>query len=133
MEETEIGEVSVDKSAEAAHEKAHEEQHRAPWLRWLALSTAIFAVVAAVASLKSGRYANEAILHQSRASDQWAYYQAKGNKAVTRSAELEILTELHAAPDRLSAIRTEVEKYTGEQEKIREEAEGLQRESKEEI
>ena len=68
MEETEIGEVSVDKSAKAAHEKAHEEQHRAPWLRWLALSTAIFAVVAAVASLKSGRYANEAILHQSRAS-----------------------------------------------------------------
>jgi len=130
MEEYEIGEVSVDKSAEAAHEKAREEHARAPWLRWLALSTAVFAVVAAVASLQSGRLANEALLHQSRATDQWAYYQAKGNKAVTRTAEAEVLAELHASPDRVAAIRTEVEKYTGEQEEIRREAEALQRESK---
>jgi len=47
MEETEIGEVGVDKQAEAAHEKAQEEKHRAPWLRGLALSSACFAVIAA--------------------------------------------------------------------------------------
>jgi hypothetical protein len=133
MEETEIGEVSVDKSAEAAHEKAREEQQRAPWLRWLALSTAVFAVVAAVASLQSGRLANEALLNQSQATDQWAYYQSKGNKAVTRMAEAEVLAELHAAPDRLAAIRSEVEKYNREQEEIRREAQGLQRESKEDL
>lgn len=133
MEETEIGEVSVDKQAETAHEKAQEERHRAPWLRGLAVSTAILAVVAAVASLKSGQCANEALLEQSRATDQWAYYQAKGNKAATRTAELEILTELHAAPDRLEAVRHEIEKYTHEQEDIRAEAEHLQAESRDDL
>jgi hypothetical protein len=130
MEEAEIGEVSVDKAAEAAHEKAHEEHHRAPWLRALALSTAVFAVVAAVASLISGRHANEAILHQARATDQWAYYQAKGNKAITRAAEAEVLAALHAEPAKVAELRGEVEKYGREQEEIRHEAQELEQESR---
>jgi hypothetical protein len=129
MEESEIGEVSVDKSAEAAHEKAQEEHRRAPWLRWLALSTAAFAVVAAIASLLSGRHANEALLHQTRATDQWAYYQAKGNKAVTRKAEAEILAELHAPADRVAAVRADVGKYSQEQEEISKKAQELEAES----
>jgi hypothetical protein len=133
MEETEIGEVGVDKQAEAAHEKAQEEKHRAPWLRWLALSSACFAVIAAIASLKSGHAANEAILLQSKATDQWAYYQAKGNKAATRSAEADILTELHVDAARVATIRGDVDKYSREQDEIRAEAQGLEKESKEEL
>jgi hypothetical protein len=133
MEETEIGEVSVDKQAEAVHEKAREEKHRAPWLRGLAVSTACLAVIAAVASLQSGRCANEALLKQSRATDQWAYYQAKGNKAATKTAELEILAELHAVPERLDSIRRDIQKYGHEQEEIRAEADHLQAESREDL
>ena len=133
MEETEIGEVGVDKQAEAAHEKAQEEKHRVPWLRYLALSSACFAVIAAMASLKSGRCANEALLKQSKATDQWAYYQAKGNKAATRSAEADILAELHADGNRVAAIRADVEKYSLEQEEIRAGAQHLEKESKEEL
>ncbi len=133
MEETEIGEVGVDKQAEAAHEKAQEEKHRVPWLRGLAVSSACFAVIAAIASLKSGHSANEALLRQSKATDQWAYYQAKGNKAATRSAEAEILTELHVDATRVAAIRADVDKYSREQEEIRAEAQRLERESKEEL
>ena len=133
MEEVEIPEVGVDKQAEAAHEKAQEERHRVPWLRGLAVSSACFAVIAAIASLKSGRCANEALLRQSKATDQWAYYQAKGNKAATRSAEAEILTELHVDAARVAAIRAEVDKYSREQEEIRAEAQRLERESKEEL
>jgi len=58
------------------------------WLRYLSLSTAMIAVFAAVASLESGSNSNEAILekskamlYQSQASDQWAFFQAKGIKA----------------------------------------------------
>src|SRR5437867_1070820 len=130
MEETEIEEVSVDKSAEAAHEKAREEHGRAPWLRWLAMSTAAFAAVAAVASLKSGRHANEALLSQSRATDQWSYYQAKGNKAVTRSAEMEILSALKGPPQRIADLEAEVNRYTQQQEEIRREAAHLEEESR---
>ncbi len=133
MEEAEIGEVGVDKPAEAAHEKAQEEKHRAPWLRYLALSSACFAVIAAVASLKSGHAANEALLKQSKATDQWAYYQAKGNKAATKSAEADILAELHANPPRVVALRADVEKYGKEQEEIRAEAADLEKESKAEL
>jgi hypothetical protein len=133
MEESEIGEVGVDKSAEAAHEKAQEEHGRAPWLRWLAVSTACFAVVAAVASLESGHHANEALLHQTRASDAWAYYQAKGNKAITRTAEAEVLTQLHAPADKVATVSREVEKYTHEQEDIKREAEQLQQESRQDL
>jgi hypothetical protein len=66
-------------------EDAQEEARGLPWLTWLSLSTAILAVVAAISSLESGAYANDAmvqkddaILHQSKADDGWAYYQAKG-------------------------------------------------------
>jgi hypothetical protein len=131
MEETEIGEVGVDKQAEAAHEKAQEEKHRAPWLRGLALSSACFAVIAAIASLKSGHSANEALLLQSKATDQWAYYQAKGNKAATRSAEADILTELHVDVAQVATVRADVDKYTRDQDEIRAEAQRLEKESKE--
>jgi hypothetical protein len=133
MEETEIGEVGVDKQAEAAHDKALEGKHRAPWLRGLAVSSACFAVIAAIASLKSGHSANEALLKQSQATDQWAYYQAKGNKAATRTAEADILTELRADGARVATLRADVDKYTHEQDEIRAEAQGLEKESKAEL
>ena len=133
MEESEIGEVGVDKQAEAAHEKAQEDKHRAPWLRGLAVSSACFAVIAAVASLKSGHSANEALLKQSKATDAWAYYQAKGNKAATRSAEADILAELHADAGRIAALRADLDKYAKEQEDIRTEALKLEKDSKEDL
>lgn len=58
---------------------------------------------------------------------------SQGYKAATRTAELEILGELHAAPARIAAIRGDVDKYLREQEEIRSEAGRLQEESKEEL
>ena len=126
MEDTEIREVGVDKVAEEASEQG---EVRASWLRWLALTTACFAVVAAIASMLAGRHANEALIAQTRASDQWSYYQAKGNKLATRAAELEVLGALHAPPEVTAKIGREIEKYGPEQEEIRKEAIGLEQES----
>src|ERR1700733_9028390 len=57
------------------------------WGRYLALTTAIIAVISAIASLQSGTFADKAllekkssVLYQSQASDKWSYYQAKGVK-----------------------------------------------------
>jgi hypothetical protein len=133
MEETEIAEVGVDKQAEIAHEKAHEKHGHAPWLRGLAVSSACFAVIAAVASLKSGRAANEALLKQSKATDTWAYFQAKSSKAATRSAEADVLTQLKADPARIATLHAEVDKYAKEQEEIGAEAKALESESKAEL
>src|SRR5260370_16341397 len=122
MEESEIGEVGIDKLHERAHEKAREGKHRAPWLQWLALSTALFAVLAAIASLKSGQLANESLLSmneatlkQAQASDAWSYYPAKRIKQVTREAEVDVLSVSRAPADAFTKARTEADRYKSEQ------------------
>src|ERR1700694_1895845 len=138
MEETEIGEVGADKLNEQTHEKAREGKHRAPWLQWLALTTALFAVLAAIASLKSGQLANESLLRmneatlkQAQASDAWSYYQAKGIKQVTREAEVDVLSASRAPADAITRVRTECDRYKSEQEDIQKEARRLEQEQKE--
>jgi hypothetical protein len=138
MEETEIGEVGIDKLHERAHEKAREGKHRAPWLQWLALSTALFAVLAAIASLKSGQLANESLLSmneatlkQAQASDAWSYYQAKGIKQVTRDSEADVLSASRAPAEVITKVRAEADRYKSEQEDIQKEAHKLEQEQKE--
>src|SRR6266852_5636721 len=138
MEEAEIGEVGVDKLHEQAHEKARVKRDRAPWLQWLALSTALFAVLAAIASLKSGQLANESLLRmneatlkQAQASDAWSYYQAKGIKQITREVEVDLLGVSHAPTDTVGKARTEAERYKSDQEEIQKEARKLEQEQKE--
>lgn len=136
-EESEIGEVGVDKLGEQATEHAREHGVHTPWMRWLGLSTALFAVFAAIASLKAGHFANEALLHsadatmkQAQASDQWAYYQAKGNKSVTRASTADVLAALHASEEEIARVRADAEKYRKEQDEIQVEAKALDEERK---
>jgi len=59
------------------------------WTRFVALSTAILAVVAAIGALQSGLLVNKALLQKNeqvsrltQASDAWNYYQAEGLKSL---------------------------------------------------
>lgn len=79
-------EVDTDKLHEAIADEF--EREGGNLLRTVALSTAIFAALAAITSLQAGSTANEALILkteatvlQAKASDAWAYYQAKGIKA----------------------------------------------------
>src|SRR5947207_10836254 len=84
--------------AEVPLEHLHEEVHHSAehsgerWISWVALSTAILAALAAIAGLLSGQHANEAMASQIEASDQWAYYQAKGIKAAVLDAKMALST-----------------------------------------
>jgi Domain of unknown function (DUF4337) len=92
-------------------------------LRWISLSTAIIAAVAAVAALRAGDTVNEALALktdaaqlQGRASDQWAYYQAKGIKrAVTQGQITTWAAAGRAVPPDIAAAE---KKYAGEQVEI---------------
>ena len=135
MEEAEIGEVGVDKLNEKAHEKALERKLHTPWLQWLALSTTLFAVLAAIASLESGQLANEALvamneatLKQAQASDSWSYYQAKGIKQITREAEADLLAAAHAPDEAVQKMRDDAGRYKSEQPAIEKEARTFERE-----
>src|SRR5258706_554370 len=61
---------------EEIHHHAHESGER--WVSYVAISSALIAPLAVVCALLAGHHANEGMIEQMQASDQWAYYQAKG-------------------------------------------------------
>src|SRR6266487_49149 len=103
MEEAEV-------PLEHLHEHVHEsaEHSGAAWISWVALSTAILAVLAAIAGLLSGKHVNEAMMNQIEASDQWSYYQAKSIKAAVLDAKI-ALSATPSDKDRLKRDRYEKE------------------------
>jgi hypothetical protein len=107
----------IEVPTEHLHEEINEHAKEGKrWSLYLAISTAFMAVLAAIAGLMAGHYSNEALIEQIKASDQWAYYQAKGIKA-----------EIAAfSPIKDSAL---VEKYKTEQKSIKETAEDFQKKS----
>jgi hypothetical protein len=62
-------------------EETMAEEKKEPWLNYLALTTVLFAVCATLSTLKGGGYGTRAVMSQSQASDQWAYFQSKGIKS----------------------------------------------------
>jgi hypothetical protein len=75
-------EVPTEGLSETINEKAEKEKD---WSFYIAISTALIAVLAAITSLLAGHHSNEALIEQIKASDQWAFYQAKGIKAEVAS------------------------------------------------
>lgn len=92
------------------------EEKKERWLNWLALSTVIFAVCATLATFKGGGYSTRAVLSQTQASDQWAFYQAKSIKGYLyeiQREELELEREMNrgAAPEALGSWDRTIAKY----------------------
>jgi hypothetical protein len=118
----EEAEVPLEDLQEHVHHSA--EHSGASWISWVALSTAILAVLAAIAGLLSGKHANEAMMSQIEASDQWNYYQSKGIKASMLDAKMSLSTAVNEK-DREKAAR-----YEEQQSEIKSEAERKQAEAK---
>ena len=85
----EEAEVPTEHLHEEINEKAEELLRKSEnkWTLFVAISTALMAVLAALASLFAGHHSNEALIMQIKASDQWSYYQAKSIKAEIRKLE----------------------------------------------
>ena len=114
-------EVETDQLHEAIHEELEREGGRL--LKWIALTTAIFAAFAAIAALLAGSTINEALVLktestrlQAQASDQWAYYQAKGIKGAVQAAiGASWAAAGHPVPPAVSASER---RYADEQQQI---------------
>ena len=119
----EEAEVPLESIQEDIHHRA--EHGSAKWISWVALSTAILAVLAAITGLLSGSHANEAMMSQIEASDQWAYYQAKSVKASVLDAKMSLTG---AAPNEQDHAKAE--RYQEEQKEIQAEAEKKGREAR---
>src|ERR1035437_7658856 len=105
----------------------HAEHSRERWIMMVALTAALLAVLAAVSALMAGHHSNEATIDQIKASDQWAYYQAKGIKSAVLESKTELLREMGK-----SVSEKDVEKlktYKDEQKEIDKKARELQHSS----
>jgi len=73
------------------------EEKKEKWMTYLAISTVIIVVCATLSTFKGGGYSNRALMNQTSASDQWAFYQAKSLKGYIfemQKDNLELQSEL---------------------------------------
>lgn len=122
-------------SSEELHELQEHAEHARhnPTLAPVSLTTAILAVLVAVVSLVGHRAHTEEILLQSKASDQWAYYQAKNIRRHTDEIFGELTTLATSNdPAGLARLRDkykmEADRYKDEQAEIQDEARRLEQE-----
>ena len=120
--------------------RAHGGREEGEWLSWLALTTVVFAVGATLATFKGGSYSTRALLSQTQASDQWAFFQAKsikGNLYTLQKEQLELQLGLWGPrppprcgrryEERIAASSQRVQKYEQEQARSRPTAEALEK------
>ena len=112
---------------EAMEEAKHSDKEESKWLSYISLSTAIIAIVTALAGLyeaqvtsKTMLLKNEAVLYQAQASDQWSFYQAKGVKGHLYEINAEVFPKLS------DEFTKKAEKYKKDQEKIKIDAKKLE-------
>lgn len=97
----------------------------------VSFTMAILAVLVATVSLLGHRAHTEEILMQTKATDQWAYYQAKNMRRNNLEALDDVLTALEntkaeRAQEVQKRFHQDIEKYREQQKDIQNEARGLE-------
>ena len=124
-EEMEEIEVPTEHLQEEIHHHAHESAER--WQMQVALSSALLAVLAALAALLSGHDANESMRLQIQSSDNWSHYQSKSIKQTLQRSQVEMLQALGKPPS--EKILHDLDRYDKEKDQLSEEAEAHAKES----
>ena len=121
-------EIDTDKVRESIHEPPS-----GTLLRNIALTTALLAAFGAVAALHAGSTVNEALVLkteagrlQAEASDQWAFYQAKGIKSSVQETSLAVYAAAGKTPP--PNVAQTIERFAGEQKAIEQAAREKERE-----
>jgi len=123
MEEIEDPTERLKETLEAA------EEQKERWTLYVALTTAIIAVLAAIAGMLGNHHANEAMLDQIKASDKWDYYQAKSIKAEIAANTITLLTAMDKPVPADNAQKTS--KYEKDKADIKADAESSEKSSEE--
>ena len=112
------------------HAHHHEEE---PWTLPVAITISILAVLVAMATLMGHRSSIEAVLLQTQATDQWAYYQAKNSRMHQMQLDADMLGVLTPVDqEKAAALREkyqkEVERYENDKDEISEKAKEFEKE-----
>ncbi len=129
-------EVEPHRLQEALTEAPEEatEKHTSLWLRYVGLSAALFAVVAAIGALRSGALINEATIDQIKASDTWNEYQASREKDHIYTVALDELTDRGSKnPVRMRAYREQIGREVAKEKPLAASARKLEEDSAAEV
>jgi len=107
------------------------------WIQWVALTTTVLAVCAAISSLKTSSYSTRVQIFTTREANQWAYYQAKSIKEHSFRLNRDVLTGVRLETKnpgvqkylagKIKEYDGEISRYDKEKEQIKKEAEDLVR------
>jgi len=107
------------------------------WVQWVALTTTILAVCAAIASMNGGGCGTSIQLMTTQESDQWSYFQAKSIKQHVVSFERDLLAlELLKSPaaelqamlaSKVKAANADLVRYDKEKAEIKAAVDALER------
>lgn len=112
-------------------------EEKEKWHGWLALSTAVMAVLAALTTLYMGKFSSRAIMAQGQETNQWSYYQAKSIKGHTyeinlKTMQLQYLALKGANPETaaeyqktMDAYKSEITRYEAEKKEIKTKADEI--------
>ncbi len=121
-----VAEAIEDVKKEFTEERIQETRDR-QWFNLIGLSTGILSGLAAIAAMQAGALANEGMLAQIHATDEWALYQAKSTK---RHIEESVVVLLQASQKPVPAnITTEINKLKQDQQTTQNKARELEHES----
>jgi hypothetical protein len=107
------------------------EHAKEPFDKKVAVTMAIIAAALAIVSVFGQLFANEELLKQAKASDQWSYYQAKSIRRYQSEVARDMFQGMthEAAPKSAAAYAANAERYRKESEEVQTEARGLEAES----
>jgi Domain of unknown function (DUF4337) len=107
------------------------EHAKEPFDKKVAATMAIIAAALAVVSVMGQLFANEELLKQAKASDQWSYYQAKSIRRYESdiARDLFLIAQGEKAGKSVEKYAANLERYQKESEDVQKEARGLEKES----
>ena len=114
----------------AEHEEIEEHIHHAqePFDKVVAGSMAIIAALLAVVSVLGTPFNTEMLLNQQKASDQWAFYQAKSIRRYSAQLGQDVLSQAKASADSVEKYVKDGQKYDKQMEQIQEQAKDFEKE-----
>jgi hypothetical protein len=118
------------------------EEKKEKWLTYLAITTVLIAVTATLSTFKGGGFSTRSLLNQTKASDQWAFFQSKSIKGYIfdmRRENLELQLEsvkkqkgnedlVKKYESLIEDYKQKIKKYEEEKEEITKAATGFEKE-----
>jgi hypothetical protein len=113
------------------------EEKKETWTTYLAITTVAFAVCATLSTFKGGGFSTKSLMSQTKASDRWAFFQAKSTKGYLfelqkerMELDKEILPKTKDGAKAASKFQEKIDKYDAKIKQYDKDKEDITKEAK---